>query len=129
MLASSRGRTGNRTVKQMRHPLLKGRTTKLCASIACQCTVGTSRRDDIILRSRSPRKCHYPLFAYPLFKRAQFNCRSRAWGWDSLDLQQGHLGPSGPKLQIQSENGFPALSTPRPKKSKMESKRVKMVEN
>ena len=41
------------------------------ATIACQCTVGTSRRGDIVLPSRSPRKCHYPLFAYPLFKRPQ----------------------------------------------------------
>ena len=45
--------------------------TKLCATIACQYTVSTSRRGDIVLRSRSPRQCHYPLFAYPLFKRAQ----------------------------------------------------------
>ena len=43
----------------------------MCATIACQYTVGTSRRGDIALRSRSPRKCHYALFAYPLFKRAQ----------------------------------------------------------
>ena len=43
----------------------------MCATIACQYTVGTSRRGDIVLRSRSPRKCHYPLFAYPLFKCAQ----------------------------------------------------------
>ena len=35
-------------------------------------TVGTSRRGDMVLRSRSPRKCHYPLFAYPLFKRALY---------------------------------------------------------
>ena len=42
----------------------------MCATIACQYTVGTSRRGDIVLRSRSPRKCHYPLFAYPLFKCA-----------------------------------------------------------
>ena len=40
----------------------------MCAIIACQYTVDTSRRGDIILRSRSPCKCHYPLFAYPLFK-------------------------------------------------------------
>ena len=46
------------------------RTTKLRATIACQYTVCTSRRGDIALRSRLPRKCHYPLFAYPLFKRA-----------------------------------------------------------
>ena len=47
------------------------RTTKLRATIACQYSVGTSCRGDIVLRSRSPRKCRYPLFAYPLFKRAQ----------------------------------------------------------
>ena len=46
------------------------RTTKLRATIACQYTVGTPRCGDMVLRSRSPRKCHYPLFAYPLFKRA-----------------------------------------------------------
>ena len=40
------------------------------ATIACQYTAGTSRRGDMVLRSRSPRKCHYPVFAYPLFKRA-----------------------------------------------------------
>ena len=50
--------------------LLKVRTTKLCATITCQYIVGTSRRSDIVLRSRSPRKYRYPLFAYPLFKRA-----------------------------------------------------------
>ena len=54
----------------MRHPLLVEGQTKLRATIACQDTVGTSRRGDMVLRSRSPRKCHYPLFAYPLFKRA-----------------------------------------------------------
>ena len=43
----------------------------MCATTACQYTVGTSRRGDIVLRSRLPRKCRYPLFAYPLFKRAQ----------------------------------------------------------
>ena len=48
------------------------RTTKLRTTIACQYTVGTSSRGDIVLRSRSPRKCHYPLFAYPLFERAQY---------------------------------------------------------
>ena len=37
---------------------------------ACQYSVGTSRRIDIVLRSRSPRKCRYSLFAYPLFKCA-----------------------------------------------------------
>ena len=70
-IVSLRRRTGNRTVTQMRHPLLVESTTKLCATIACQYTVGTSRHGDIVLRSRSPRKCHYPPFAYPLFKRAQ----------------------------------------------------------
>ena len=43
----------------------------MCATIACQYIVGTSRRGDIVLLSRSPRKCRYPLFAYPLFKRGQ----------------------------------------------------------
>ena len=47
------------------------RKTKLCATMACQYIVGTLHRGDIVLRSRSPRKCHYPLFAYPLFKCAQ----------------------------------------------------------
>ena len=46
------------------------RKTKLRATIACQHAVGTSRCGNIVLRPRSPRKCHYPLFAYPLFKRA-----------------------------------------------------------
>ena len=32
----------------------------MCATIACQYTVSTSRR--------SPRKCCYPLLVYPLFK-------------------------------------------------------------
>ena len=47
------------------------RTTKLCATIACQYTVGTSRHGNIVLSSRSPRTCHYPLFAYPLFNHAR----------------------------------------------------------
>ena len=70
-IVSLRRRTSNRTVTQMRHPLLVESMTKLCATIACQYTVDTSRHGDIVLRSRSPHKCHYPLFAYPLFKRAQ----------------------------------------------------------
>ena len=48
----------------------------MCAIIACQYTVGTSRRGDIVLQSWSPRKCSYRLFAYPLFKRAQFSTSS-----------------------------------------------------
>ena len=47
--------------------------TNLCATIACQYTVGTSRRSEIVLRSQSPRKNHYALFVYPLFKRAQWS--------------------------------------------------------
>ena len=46
-------------------------------TIACQYTVGTSRRGDIVLRPRSPRKWHYPLFAYPLFKRALLKANHR----------------------------------------------------
>ena len=46
----------------------EGSFGKLCATI--QYIVGTSRRGDIVLRSRSPRKCHYPLFVYPLLKRS-----------------------------------------------------------
>ena len=50
--------------------------TKLCATIACQYTVGTCGCCDIVLSSRSPQifvKCRYPLFANPLFKPAQFS--------------------------------------------------------
>ena len=69
-IVSPRGRTGNRTVTQMRHPLLVEGRPNCARQFACQYTVGTSRRGDIMLRPRSPRKCQYPLFAYPLFKRA-----------------------------------------------------------
>ena len=51
----------------------------MCATIACQYTVGTSRRGDIILRSRSPRKCHYPLFACPLLKKTLCNFEPQIW--------------------------------------------------
>ena len=69
-IVSPRGQTGNRTVTQMQHPLLvEGRPN--CARQSLASTLSTSRRGDIVLRSRSPRKCHYPLFAYTLFKRAQ----------------------------------------------------------
>ena len=37
------------------------RTTKFCAAIACQYIVGASRRGDIVLWCRSPRKCRQSL--------------------------------------------------------------------
>ena len=43
---------------------------KLCAATACQYIVGSSRGGNIVVWSRSPRKCRYLLFAYPLFKHA-----------------------------------------------------------
>ena len=43
--------------------------------------------------------------------------------WESVDLLQGSLGPSGPELEKESENEFRGLSAPGPKKSKTESKK------
>ena len=63
--------TGNGTVAHMRHPLLVEERPKLCATIARQYTVGAWGRCDIVLSSQSPRKCRFPLFAYPLFKLAK----------------------------------------------------------
>ena len=71
------------TVLSHKYDILSFRkTTKLSATISCQYFVGTSRRGNIVLWSRSPRKCRYPLFAYPLFayplfKRAQFKISVR----------------------------------------------------
>ena len=59
---SPHGRTGNRTVTQMRHPLL--RTTKLRATIACQYTVGPCGSCDINVVT--------PSLLSPCSERAQF---------------------------------------------------------
>ena len=37
-------------------------------------TVGARSRFDIMLPARSPRKCRYPLFAFPLFEPARCTC-------------------------------------------------------
>ena len=70
-MVSPRGQTGNRTVTQMRHPLLvEGRPNcvrqSLASTLSAPRVAATS-----CCAPRSPRKCHYPLFAYPLLKRAQ----------------------------------------------------------
>ena len=65
-IVSRRRRSGNRTLTQFQHPLLV--TSNLRARITCQYIVGACGHCSIVLSSRSPRKCGYPLFAYPLRK-------------------------------------------------------------
>ena len=67
-VVSPRRRTGN-------HPLLvEGRPN--CAR---QSLASTSSAPRVAATSWSPRKCRYPLFAYPPFKRAQFSKQEEAF--------------------------------------------------
>ena len=64
------------------HPCPCYSITKLRATIACWYTVGACCHCDIVLSSRSPRKCRYPLFAYPLLKPAQSLQTGHTWAPD-----------------------------------------------
>ena len=78
-IVSPRGRTGNRTVTQMRHPLLvEGRPNCARQSLASTLSaphVAETSCCDPGRHAKSCGKCHYPLFAYPMFKRALYSKR------------------------------------------------------
>ena len=48
-------------------------TSTICR-VACQYSVSTSRCSVIVLSSRSPRKCRYPLFVHTLFEPGKCFC-------------------------------------------------------
>ena len=82
-IVSTRDRTGNRTVTQMRHPLLvEGRPNStrqsLASTLLALAVAATS-----YCHLRSPRECRYPLFAYPLLNlplhHFLYSCSEKIW--------------------------------------------------